>query len=89
MRGEWSRHDPLVVWFVELLVNHRVMEAAVYPIDPTVRKHEEQRELNPVVRSTEEPEHWVAEITNVVVDEAVASNFGHEKRGCKDGHYWH
>lgn len=51
VRGVWCRHDPLVVRLVESLVDKRVVQATMDPVDAEVGKHQEQRELNIVVPS--------------------------------------
>ena len=49
VRGIGSRHDPLVVWLVDVLVNERVVEIAVNPVDERVGEEEEKGKLHVVV----------------------------------------
>ena len=49
VRGKGRRHDPLVVRLVQALVNHRVVQTAVDPVDEEVGEEQEQRELEEVV----------------------------------------
>ena len=49
MAGVRRRHDPLVVRLVKVLVDERVVEVAVDPVDAEVGKEEEQRELKNIV----------------------------------------
>ena len=50
MRSEWCRHDPFVVWLVESLVDARMVQTAVYPIDQEIREKDEERELDDVIK---------------------------------------
>ena len=34
----WRRHDPFMMWFMQRLVEHRMMQPSMYPIDQKVRK---------------------------------------------------
>ena len=47
----WCWHDPFVVRFVQLPVNHRMMQTPVDPVDAEIREKYEQWELNKVVES--------------------------------------
>lgn len=38
-------HDPFMVWFMESLVNQRMMQAPVYPVDEEICKGDEEWEL--------------------------------------------
>lgn len=49
VRGIRCRHDPFVVWFVQCLVDARVMQAAVDPVDETIREQDEERKLEQIV----------------------------------------
>lgn len=53
VRREWSWHDPLVVWLVEVLVDKRVMQSAVDEVDEEVGEEQEQWDLKDVVPATE------------------------------------
>lgn len=45
----WRRHDPFMMRFMQRLVDHRMMQASVYPIDEKVGKADEEGELKDVV----------------------------------------
>lgn len=49
VRGEGSRHNPLVVWLVDVLVDAGVVQTTVDPVDGRVGEEEEERELQVVV----------------------------------------
>lgn len=87
VRGEWRRHDPFVVWFVESSVEDWVVQAAVDPVDEAVREEEEEGELENVPRSAEDGQERMVDVGQLVVDEAVAADFGNEARKGEDGHY--
>lgn len=38
-------HDPFMVWFMESLVDERMMQAPMYPVDEEVGKGDEEWEL--------------------------------------------
>lgn len=86
--GERRRHDPFVVRLVQALVEDRVVQGAVDPVDAEVGEEDEQRELQPAVMLAEEVEERVGEAWggDVVVDEAVAADFGDEPGRGEDGH---
>ena len=46
MRGKWSTHDPLVVRFVETLVDGRVVETSMDEIDTTIGEQNEGDDLH-------------------------------------------
>ena len=71
------------------LVNERMVETAMDPVDAQVRKHQEERKLNVVICAAEDRKHGVIEVVNVVVDEAVVSDFSDEEWEGEDCHYWH
>jgi len=86
--GERRRHDPFVVRLVQTLVEDRVVQGAVDPVDAEVCEEDEERELQPVVAAAEVFEERVGESRSgdVVIDEAVAADFGDEPGGGEDGH---
>ena len=49
VRGERSRHDPLVVWLVDVLVDTGMVQTAVDPVDGRVGEEEEEGKLKVVV----------------------------------------
>ena len=50
MRSVGCWHDPFVVWFVERLVDERVMQATVNPVDAEVGEEDKEGELDDVVQ---------------------------------------
>ena len=64
-------HNPLVVRLMKALVNERVVEVAMDPVDAEVGKEQEDRELSDCV-----PQSWT--LIDGIVKLAVATNFkGH------------
>lgn len=55
VRGERRGHDPLVVRLVQLLVEHRVVQGTVDPVDEEVGEADEEGELEKQVPATEIP----------------------------------
>lgn len=49
MRREGTRHDPLMVRLVQGLVDQRVVQATMDPVDTEIGERDEQRELNEAV----------------------------------------
>lgn len=74
------RHDPLVVRLVQSLIDVRVVQASMDPIDEEVRKADEERELENVVQ----PERGVG---GRIVQFGVSPHFSHKKRDGEDSHY--
>ena len=82
MAGEGRGHDPLVVRLVKVLVDERVVEVAMDPVDAEVGEDEEDGELEEVVPHA-------GALLGGVVKLAVASNLeAHEGRGA-EGHEGH
>lgn len=82
MAGKGSRHNPLVVKLVQILVNQAVVKPAMSPVDAEVGKQEKQRELEEVVPESRS-------IFSGIIELAVASDFEKEERCCDDGHDRH
>lgn len=80
MRSVRRRHDPLVVRLVEALVDERVVQAAVDPVDEEVGEGNEDGELQIVV-----PES--GPLGGGVEHFGVATHFQHEEGDREDGHY--
>ena len=80
VRGVRRRHDPLVVRLVEALVDERVVQAAVDPVDEEVGEGNEDGELQIVV-----PES--GPLDGGVVHFGVATHFQREEGDREDGHY--
>lgn len=73
VRGERRGHDPLVVGLVDVLVDARVVQAAVDPVDAEVGKDEEEGVLSVLVPRTRALFYRVVKL-------GVATHFG-EKPG--------
>lgn len=58
------------------------------PVDTEISEHDEEWELNPVVRTTEDVEQDVIEASSRdgVVHEGVPTYFSNEEWYCEDGH---
>ncbi len=82
MAGIWGWHDPLVMGLVQRLVDFRMVQAPVNPVDAQVRKADKQGELHNVVQRK-------GSIRRSVIKFAVTAHFGKETRGREEGHYWH
>lgn len=80
--GKGSRHNPLVVKLVQILVDQTVVKPAMSPVDAKVGKKKEEWELKEVIPQA-------GSIFGGVVQFAVASNFEEEEGRCDDGHDWH
>lgn len=48
--GKGRGHDPFVVWLVKTLVDERVVQPAMDPVDAEIGKHDEEGKLEPIVR---------------------------------------
>ena len=77
MRGVRRRHDPLVVRLVQAFVDQGMMQATVDPVDEEIGEHEEERELENVVKRE-------GRIVQRVVHLSVAHDF-HEEEGRSEG----
>lgn len=82
MAGVRSRHDPFVMWLVQRLVDHRVMETTVNPIYQEIGKENKDRELQIVVA-------WERLLVQSVVELGIAFDFESEKAGGEEGHARH
>lgn len=81
VRGVRRGHDPLVVRLVQVLVDGRVVQGTVDPVDSAIGEHQEYRELR------DDVPHAV--FLGVHVQLRVALDFGVEERGGEDGHHGH
>ena len=79
MRGEWRRHDPLVVRLVEALVHPRVVEAPVDPVYEAVREENEERELSDIIPTA-------GTVSGGVVQVAVPAHLRKEEKHGAKGH---
>ena len=89
MRGKWSRHDPLMMRFVQPFVQDWVVKTSMDPVDAEVRKQEEEWELNVIVCASEHPDEWMSNFGYVIVDEAVSADFGNEEWEGEHSHHRH
>jgi len=74
-------HDPLMMRFVQSLVNQRVVQPPMDPVDEEIGEQDKEGELNEVV----ERERGVR---GRVVKFSIAKNFAEEDGGGEDGHQW-
>ncbi len=74
VRGKGRGHDPLVMRFVEALVNRGVVEGAVNPVNAEVGKEDEERVLEVIVLGEGGGRRGIIEL-------GVAAHFG-EEEGC-------
>lgn len=81
MRSERGRHDPFVVWLVESLVDTRMVQTAVYPVDQKVREQDEEWKLDNVVKR----EGCLGE---TIVHLRVSTDFGQHTCSREYGHNW-
>lgn len=82
VRRKRCRHNPLVVWLMQLLVNGWVVKTAVDPIDEEVGEDEEEWELEPLV-----PRTWP--VGRRVVESRVPAGFENEAGCCQGRHDGH
>jgi len=82
MTGKWRWHDPLVMWLMQSLVNHRMMQASVNPVNEAIRKEYEERELKDVV----ERERGIC---RRVVEFGIAANLSEEERHGEESYAGH
>lgn len=82
MRGKRRGHDPFVVRLVQALVDERVMQPAVDPVDAEVGEHDEEGELQPVVEGE-------GRVFGGVVELAVAAHLGEHQRHGAERHEGH
>lgn len=82
MRREGTGHDPLVMWLVEGLVDQRVVQATMNPVDEEIGEGDKQRELeNAIVRE------WL--FVEGVVQLGVSPNLGDQERSGQERHDGH
>ena len=82
VRGEGTRHDPLVVRLVQSLVDAGVVQPTVDPVDEEIGEEDEERELqDAVVRE--------GLIGDGIVELGIASNLQDEERRCQKSHRGH
>lgn len=76
------RHDPLVVRLVKVLVNKRMMKAAMNPVDAEISEADEQGKLREVVPTARA-------FFGGIVELAISSNIEEKHRRRQEGHGWH
>lgn len=72
-------HDPSMMWLVQILVDSRVVQASMDPIDEKVGEENEERKLEDIVQG-----EWC--IGQNIVQLGVSSHFTNKKGDGKDGH---
>ena len=80
--GVRSRNDPFVVRLVQSLIDERMVQSTMDPVDTEIRERDEQRILEVIV----ERERGLA---GEIVELGVSLDLGHEERrgqGSHDGH---
>lgn len=75
-------YDPFVMRLVESLVDHRVVQSTVNPVDAKVRKRDKQRILDVVVER-------IRGLCREIVELGESLRFGHEEWSCQGGHDGH
>ena len=50
MARVWSRHDPFMMRFMQRLIDQRMVQSTMDPINEEVREEDEKRELKNVVQ---------------------------------------
>jgi hypothetical protein len=79
VRGVRGWHDPLVMRFVEVLVDQGVVQASMYPVDAKVGEADEEWKLQNVVPQSRT-------FSCDVVHFTVSANLGQEEWGREDRH---
>lgn len=79
MRREGSRHNPLMVRLVEMLVRTRMVKSPMNPVDEEIGEQDEDWELCNVPPPS-------GSLFSRVVDLAVATNLQPERRSRKNRH---
>ena len=80
MAGVWGRHDPFMMRLMQGLIDTRVVQPSVYPVDEEVGKEDEEGELEDVVK----PERSVG---RRVVQFGVPLHLANEEWNGEYGHY--
>jgi hypothetical protein len=80
--GKWSGHNPFVMSLVKVLVNARVVQPAMDPVNAKVAEQDEERELENIPPCARP-------FLSGVVEFAVAPDLSQEDGSCEDGHDRH
>ena len=76
----WSRHDPFMMGFMQRLIDQRMVQSTMDPIDEEIREADEEWELENVVQG-----EW--SIRRAIVEFCQATDFAKEEGGGEDCHY--
>lgn len=79
MAGKRRWNHPLMMCFVQSLVDQRMVEAPVNPVDQEIGKSYEERELDVIIPSTRS-------FARAIVHPGEAAQFGHKARNGQEGH---
>lgn len=79
---KWSRHNPLMMWLMQRLVNQWVVQTAVNEVDEEVGEEQEQWELEPLV-----PGAWSLGCS--VVQLRISLKLSCEADRSQERHQWH
>lgn len=82
MRRKWCRHNPLVMWLMQRLVDQWVVQTSVNEVDEKVGEEEEERELEPLVPCSRT-------VSGGVVEFGVALELGSKADRSQKRHQWH
>ena len=82
MRCEGTRHDPLVVRFVQSLIDQGMVQSSVDPVNAEIGERDEQREL----KETVESERLLLEC---IVQFGVTTDLCNQERGSQKRHNGH
>lgn len=75
-------NDPFVMRLVESLVDERIVQRTMNPVDAKVRKRDKQRILDPIVKGERR-------LAREIVEFRPSLSLGHEKRRCQCRHDRH
>ncbi len=76
--SKWSRNDPKVMSFVQMLVNSRMMKSSMDEVDAHIGKEQEEK--------CGENEVAPAIVIDITIQETVSSDFCNKKNSCQNPH---
>lgn len=79
---KWCRHNPLMMWLMQRLIDKWVVQTAVNEVDEEVGEEEEERKLEPLV-----PSSWT--LGGGVVELRITLKFRCEADCGEERHQWH
>jgi hypothetical protein len=82
VRGVGTGHDPFVVRLVQGLVDARMVQAAVDPVDKEIGKADEEGELDETVERKRL-------FSNGIVEFGVSADLKNKEWGCQQSHWGH